>query len=158
MERTEALIVRRATAADVMAISELVPQLVAFGPPPWRDTEQMTKTDHAVIQRAILEQSDDAIVWVGVLDGEVLAFLHARATTDYYTQNVQGHVADIVVADRARGSGIGTRLLEEAERWAREQGFQQLTIAVFERNARALELYERRGFQREIIRLIKPLK
>jgi ribosomal protein S18 acetylase RimI-like enzyme len=158
MERTEALMVRRATAADLVAISELVPQLVASGPPEWRDAEQMTQTDQAVIQKAVLDEGADARVWVGVLSGEVLAFLHARVAIDYYTQNAQGHVADIVVADRARGLGVGTRLLEEAERWARAQGFRQLTIAVFERNTRALELYERRGFHREIIRLIKPLR
>ena len=36
------LTIRKATLADIPAIVELVPQLVAFGPPPWRDATSTT--------------------------------------------------------------------------------------------------------------------
>ncbi len=159
MDSMRTLTIRDATADDLPAILDLVPQLVAFGPPPWRDADQMTRTDLDVIRSAVLADDSDnaARVCVGVENGNVLGFVHMRAAADYYTQDLQGHVADLVVAPAARGLGLGTRLLEAAENWAASRGFRQLTIAVFERNKAALDLYERRGFHREIVRLIKPL-
>ncbi len=151
--------VRQATVEDVDAVIRLVPDLVAFGPPPWRDREQMTQTDSAVIRAAMLDldRRDDGVVFVAALGIEVVGFIHVRGVVEYYSQKAQGHVADLVVAKDAQGFGIGSRLLRQAEDWASIRGFAFLTIAVFERNDDALKLYERRGFQREIVRLIKPL-
>ena len=151
--------IREAAKSDLPNIVALVPELVGFGPPPWRDPAQMIRTDVAVISKAVSSNGahENAVVYVGVLRGRVIAFLHATATVDYYTQTPQAHVADVVVSDEARGAGLGTRLLAAAEEWAKRHGFSQLSIAVFERNAEALKLYQRLGFEREIIRLIKPL-
>lgn len=159
MERKAILSIRRAVAADAVAILDLVPQLVEFGPPAWRDSEQMTRTDTAVIGESIqqMNEAKDLVVFVATLNEQVVAFVHVRAVADYYLRTPQAHVADLVVAPRARGSGIASRLLVQAEQWAKEQGLSQLTISVFERNADALSLYERRGFERETVRLIKPL-
>jgi hypothetical protein len=40
---------RPAAPADRDAVLELVPRLVEFGPPPWRDAAAMTEADRAVI-------------------------------------------------------------------------------------------------------------
>ena len=48
-------------------------------------------------------------------------------------------------------------LIAKAEEWARSQGLDWLTISVFEANGRAAGLYERLGFGRDIVRLVKPL-
>ena len=41
---------------------------------------------------------------------------------------------------------------------ADDLGFDWLTISVFETNGRAAGLYERLGFGRDIVRLVKPLR
>ncbi len=46
-----------------------------------------------------------------------------------------------------RGCGIGTLLLRHLETVARAQGFQTLSIQVFEQNTGALNLYQRLGYQ-----------
>jgi GNAT superfamily N-acetyltransferase len=61
------------------------------------------------------------------------------------------------VAASAEGQGIGKRLLEEGESWARRLDFDWLSISVFAANRRALTLYEAVGFKRDIMRLVKPL-
>ncbi|WP_369333663.1 GNAT family N-acetyltransferase [Corallococcus sicarius] len=43
------------------------------------------------------------------------------------------------------------------EAWAREQGYDRLTLTVFAGNARARAFYERLGFGEETLRLVKPL-
>jgi GNAT superfamily N-acetyltransferase len=55
-------------------------------------------------------------------------------------------VGDVVVAPDARGRGVGTALLAEAEDWARERGHRILTLNVFARNESARRVYERAGF------------
>lgn len=45
-----------------------------------------------------------------------------------------------------RGAGIGTALLDAAERLARQEGLTSLRLSVIDRNPRAEALYKRRGF------------
>jgi len=45
--------VRVATSRDADFVLALVPQLAAFGPPPWRTEQQMIETDTRVISRAL---------------------------------------------------------------------------------------------------------
>jgi GNAT superfamily N-acetyltransferase len=151
--------IRRATVADQNAIFELVPRLVAFGPPEWRDPAAMSATDRKVIGAALQSLSDDPIVLIAVLNDQTVAgFLHLHSVTDYYTERKNGHVADLVVAQALEGRGVARRLLAAAEDWARAQRFDWLTISVFRDNARAARTYELMGFKPEIVRLLKPMR
>jgi GNAT superfamily N-acetyltransferase len=112
--------IRRATVADQGAIFELVPRLVAFGPPEWRDPTAMSATDRKVIGAALQSLSDDPIVLIAVLNDQIVAgFLHLHSVADYYTERKNGHVADLAVAEAYEGRGIGRQLLAAAEDWAR---------------------------------------
>ena len=53
--------------------------------------------------------------------------------------------------------GLGGRLLAAAESDAGEQGAQSLTLHVFAVNERARRLYEKAGFEGELMRYIKEL-
>jgi GNAT superfamily N-acetyltransferase len=149
--------VRRATAADRQPVLALVPLLVGFGPPAWRDPGAMTRTDLDVIAQALQSTSEDPVVHVAELDGALAGFVHVHSLEDYYRRKRHGHVADIVVAPFAQGHGVATELLLQAQRWAIRRCFDWLSISVFERNRHALEIYERQGFGRDILRLVKPL-
>jgi RimJ/RimL family protein N-acetyltransferase len=61
------------------------------------------------------------------------------------------HVADLglMVAQGARGQGIGTALLRAAVEWARGAGIRKLELHVFPWNEPAMRLYEKFGFERE---------
>jgi GNAT superfamily N-acetyltransferase len=151
-------LVRRALPSDTDALRLLIPRLVAFGPPPWRDAKGMTETDLEVISRALRAEGSNPIVYVAEGEaGDLAGFIHLHSATDYYRRRDHGHVADIVVAQAYEGQGLATALLAKAEEWARAQGFDWLTISVFEANGRAAGLYERLGFGRDIVRLVKPL-
>ncbi len=56
------------------------------------------------------------------------------------------YICGMAVDEQHRGAGIGTMLLEEAERTASQLGFAKLSLIVFEQNAGALRLYSRLGF------------
>lgn len=61
------------------------------------------------------------------------------------------HVASIgmAVAPDRRGLGVGSALMTEAIRWAREVGVEKLALSVYPHNATARALYAKFGFQEE---------
>lgn len=152
------MLIRRAGPADTDAILALVPRLsFSFAPPPWREPEAMAATDRDVVAEAIRSTADDPTVFVAEVDGIVAGFVHVRSLEDYYRRCKHGHIADLVVAPAFEGQGIATALLARAEEWARASGYDWITLGVFEQNERAEQLYRRRGFRRDVIRLLKPL-
>jgi GNAT superfamily N-acetyltransferase len=156
---SSALKIRRATPSDEGAVLALVPRLVAFGPPVWRDPAAMSVTDRKVIAAALRSSSDDPIVLVAIAPRDTVAgFLHLHSEIDYYTERKNGHVADLVVAEAYEGKGIGRRLLAQAEDWARARQFEWLTISVFRENSRAARTYAEAGFKEDRVRLLKPLR
>ena len=50
------------------------------------------------------------------------------------------------VAPEARGQGLGRRLLEAVEGWAREAGYGLIGLGVTTTNEAAIRLYERSGY------------
>jgi len=152
------MLIRRASPADTGAILALVPRLAAsFTPPPWREPAAMTATDMDVVAEALRATADDPAVFVADVDGAMAGFVHVRSLEDYYRRRPHGHVADLVVAPAHEGQGIATALLARAEEWSRAQGYDWMTIGVFEENARAERLYQKLGYRRDVIRLLKPL-
>jgi GNAT superfamily N-acetyltransferase len=152
------MLIRRATQADATTIRALVPRLVTtFTPPPWRSTAAMTATDQDVIAEAISSSTADPSIFVAVMDDAVVGFIHVRSLEDYYRRCKHGHVADVVVAETHEGRGVATALLAKAEEWSRDQGYDWMTLGVFEQNAHAERLYQKLGYRRDVIRLLKPL-
>ena len=56
------------------------------------------------------------------------------------------YVCAMAMFPEYRGKGIGTKLLEIAEKQANDEGFKQLSLIVFEQNEGAKRLYERLGY------------
>jgi GNAT superfamily N-acetyltransferase len=150
--------IRPATAGDREFVLGLVPELAAFGPPPWRSVDEMVETDTLVLGRALDGLAADATVLIAEdARGVGLGFIHLTADADYYTRRECGHVSDLVVAAAARGRGVGERLMAAAEEWAAARGYALLTLNVFVGNARARALYERTGFGAETVRYVKTV-
>jgi GNAT superfamily N-acetyltransferase len=151
--------VRPATRDDAGFVLGLVPQLAAFGPPPWRTEQHMIETDTLVISRALQGLSPGATILIAEeAGGTPLGFVHVCGDADYYTRRECGHIADLVVAPEARGRGVGERLIAASEEWARAQGYSLLTLNVFLENTHARTLYERTGFGAETVRYVKELR
>lgn len=80
-------------------------------------------------------------------EGRLLGFLRASTEVPRRRQ----HVALIVIAIRqsAVGQGVGTRLFEAMEAWARQKGLHRLELTVMTHNERAIALYKKMGFEFE---------
>jgi ribosomal protein S18 acetylase RimI-like enzyme len=56
------------------------------------------------------------------------------------------HLSDIAVNPRYQSQGIGSRLMEAAERLVEHRGYERVGLSVALDNVRARRLYERRGY------------
>ena len=76
-------------------------------------------------------------------DPSVEAFLSVEV---YREPDNYIYLDDLSVTERYRGRGIGTRLIREAEAYAKERGIGSILFHVEKSNVSAFRLYERLGF------------
>ena len=120
---------RRATAGDAADLGAL---LGALGYPAAaedvaRRMRGLDKSDQAILV------AEDAGQVVGVAALHRMNVLHADLPVGYITA--------FVVAERARGSGVGKTLLAAAEAWALEAGCGRLTVTSAEHREGAHRFY-----------------
>lgn len=158
MTKNPTVRIRPASSDDREFILSLVPRLVEFGPPPWRDIPEMIKTDREVLTDKLLNQPSDTVFFIAEDEkGIPLGFIHLQAGGDYYNHEKHAHIANIIVASDGEGQGIGRLLMEKGEEWTRSQGYRWLTLSVFAQNQRAREVYERLGYGEDIMKYVKEL-
>jgi len=151
--------IRLAHADDDEFILSLVPRFVAFDLPAWRKRSETLNGIRSDIARHLRELPAASHLYVAENeDAERLGFLHLQTQKDFFTGALNCHISDVVVAPQFDGQGIGSAMLEFAERWAKEHRCKHLTLSVFPANTRAQQLYERHGFGIETLRMAKPVK
>jgi RimJ/RimL family protein N-acetyltransferase len=72
--------------------------------------------------------------------GVVLSFMK------HNTQVGELYIEGIAVVESAQGKGVGSKLFEALDVFAKEERFSTITLEVIDTNSRAITLYERLGF------------
>ena len=100
-------------------------------------------------------RKDDAIVLVAERDGTVVGYAYAGIEPLSWKElrDQAGFVHDLLIADDARESGVGRRLLDAAIDWLREQGMPRVVLWTAAPNDVARRLFERRGFRPTMIEM-----
>ena len=97
-----------------------------------------------------LIQEPDSELLLALQQEEVVGFAALKIMQTPPYACLQPHrycyIFDLVVQKKRRGKGIGTLLLKEAERWARERGAEYMELGVLEANQGAQRLYARCGY------------
>jgi ribosomal protein S18 acetylase RimI-like enzyme len=150
--------IRIARKTDRAFILGLVPRFVAFELPPWRDRDETADGIRRDIEKHLDERLEVSHPFVAETDaGESAGFVHILRTVDFFTGASNCHISDLAVAPGMDGRGIGARLLDFSEEFARGLGCRFITLGVFPGNERARALYERHGYGIELLRMTKPL-
>lgn len=82
-------------------------------------------------------------IYVAEEDGRVVAFLSVEV---HHEQKDYLYLNDFAVAKAYRNKGIGTKLIDAAESYARQKGIPAVLLHVEKTNRSALRLYERSGY------------
>jgi ribosomal protein S18 acetylase RimI-like enzyme len=80
----------------------------------------------------------------------------ARTHHDF-TGQLEASLLSQYVAEAYRNQGLGRRLMETAEEWARQQGLPRISLSVGTHNQLAQNLYKTLGYQVDILRMTKEL-
>ena len=152
-----AFTIRDAVRDDCDTILALMPRLAEFDVPPSRDPKHLWMHDAALLEEW-RDGRADCLVHVAVdADDRVLGFSLVRLRPELLSQEPSAHLEAIATDRRAEGLGIGKALLAAAEAGAKAHGARTMTLHVFAVNRRARAIYERAGYEGELMRYIKPL-
>jgi len=148
--------IRQAEIKDRDFILSLVPRLVEFGPPPWRDPSQIISGEQRALDNALNTSPPKTAIFIAEDDeGSALGFIHLHSSIDFFTLEEHGHISVIAVAASGEGQGVGHTLIEAGEEWARQQGYRLLTLNAFVENHQARRLYQKLGYEEEMIKYLK---
>jgi GNAT superfamily N-acetyltransferase len=145
--------IRLATERDIPAMVGLLGALFAI--------EADFAIDPAVQQRglALLLARGEAAVLVACAGETVVGMASVQLTVSTARGGLSAGIEDVIVAAGHRGTGLGRRLIEAAEAWARAKGAVRLALLADETNAAALDFYDRLGFSRtRLVWLARPLE
>lgn len=148
------LTVRNVTANDFDAVVRLLPRLAdpSFCPP-YYQTQELVDGTSRMLRGALERASADELFLVADDDGVVAGFIWANEKPDYFTQEIAGYIEEIAVT--RDGAGIGTMLMDAAERWSVARGHRYIGLSVRPGNARAKALYDRRAYGIDVEHRVK---
>jgi ribosomal protein S18 acetylase RimI-like enzyme len=89
--------------------------------------------------------------------GAPAGFVLVAKTHNDATGQLEASLLSQYVAEPYRGQGLGHRLMEAAEDWARRQGLPRISLSVGAQNTLGQKLYESLGYQVETLRMSKKL-
>lgn len=90
----------------------------------------------------VLRRMEEGPIWVATFDGRVVG------TVSVVPKGESLYIRGMGLVPAARGRKIGELLLKHAESYAKEHGFKRMFLSTTPFLARAIRLYERRGFER----------
>ena len=128
--------IRRALQKDAPRIAELCGQL---GYP--ASTKQMA----ARVGRVLRDKSGACFLAETAQDG-VIGWVHV-SVTPLLEVELRGELNGLVVDEKARSRGAGARLLDIAERWARQAGCTGMSVRSNVIRERAHGFYLRQGYE-----------
>jgi RimJ/RimL family protein N-acetyltransferase len=142
------IIVRPVTVEDAKAFLELRTQVdletkfMMLEP-----GERQTTIEQERERLVTLLKSNNKQTFVAEDDGQLIGWLWANGG-DFRRNH---HSVHIVIGLRAAytNQGIGTRLFQACEAWARERGLHRLELTVMTHNQLGIALYQKMGFQIE---------
>ncbi len=153
--RVEQMLLRVATPADAVALSRAAATffLDTFGDANRREDMEvyLASAFSQAKQHEELVDADNRI-WLAIAgNGDIAGYAHVRRSATPSGASIsRSHaveIARIYAGQQWQGRGLGASLMDQCVATAREWGGEVLWLGVWERNARAIGFYEKRGFQ-----------
>ena len=155
------ILIRRAEARDLPEIGELGAALMrahyAFDPLRFLDPGD-ADAGYSRFLGSLLDDEGAAII-VAERQRKIVGYVYAAIEPLSWKdlRDECGFIHDLLVADAARGGGIGEALLESAIEWLREQRMPRVVLGTAAQNSRARQLFERHDFRPTMIEMTLEL-
>ncbi|MEN8798925.1 MAG: GNAT family N-acetyltransferase [Flavobacteriaceae bacterium] len=131
--------IREALKEDMARVLELIKELAQFE----KEKDAVELTVHDLVRDGFGERPLFHC-FVADVDGVVegMALVYPRYST---WKGPAIHLEDLIVADRMRGSGLGTALLNKVIKYGHNSGVKRIGWEVLDWNEPAIRFYEKKG-------------
>jgi GNAT superfamily N-acetyltransferase len=104
--------------------------------------------------------SPEGCVFIAEEDGRVVGYVYAALEPLSWKElrGPAGFIHDVAVAEEFRHSGAGTKLLESAIQWLRDQGAPRVILWTAAPNDAARSLFHQLGFRDTMIEMTRELE
>jgi GNAT superfamily N-acetyltransferase len=133
--------IETAVSSDVPSLCQLLDSLFT------QESEFESDSDTQVRGlTSVIENRDVGDILVVRENEKIIAMINILYTVSTALGARVGILEDMVVSSEKRGSGIGSKLLERALEFAKEQGCQRITLLTDHDNEGAHKFYQKHGF------------
>lgn len=108
-----------------------------------------TREDVVKVLANAMKPESRSVLWVAYTDEKAVGFAFGNVCCGLESGGDYLWLNELYVAEEARAHGLGTHLLAEVQRWAKESGCTYLAMVTHPRNERAQNLYKAEGFELE---------
>ena len=137
----EAVNIRKATQNDIDAMASLLYQLFSI-----EEDFTFDETKQKRGLELLIRSTESAVAFVAELEGKVLGMLTAQTNISTAEGKKAAVLEDMIIEKNYRQQGIGKKLMQTMELWAKEQGISRLQLLADKTNAPALLYYEKLGW------------
>ncbi|MGE0076765.1 MAG: GNAT family N-acetyltransferase [Bacteroidales bacterium] len=137
--------IRKATIDDLDSVYSLICDL---------ENQELNIVAFDTIYRFNINSSE-TIYLVAEIDGRVVGFLSIHIQHILHHSNSTCELQELNVFNEYRSLGIGTQLMQEAERIAKELGLEEIELTTKVFRKRAQEFYTRLGFENTHLKFVK---
>ncbi|MHB1083398.1 MAG: GNAT family N-acetyltransferase [Thiobacillus sp.] len=143
--------IRKATHADLNEVCILADQIAllhnakapdVFAPPAGIDRDREFW--------ATCVSPPEGMMWVALSSGSIAGFITAKLTNTHAISFLQPRtickIGTIVVASQYKRRGVGRALMVSVEKWARQEGADEIRLEVFDFNLQAAAFYQALDF------------
>lgn len=98
---------------------------------------------------------DDSAVFVGELEGEIIATGYAliKEAGQQFIYDKYAYLGFMYVSPEHRGKGINEKIIHATSQWAKSKEIHLLKLNVYKDNTSAIKAYEKLGFETELLEM-----
>jgi N-acetylglutamate synthase-like GNAT family acetyltransferase len=137
------VMIRNATRRDAPALVALLEALFSI--------EDDFSVDPAKQHRGIFMMIEACgkhrCIRVAEMEGRVIGMASVQTRISTAEGGIVGFVEDVVIQEKWRGKGVGSKLLHSIDAWARQHGLLRLQLLADKKNLPALQFYRSRGWE-----------
>jgi len=104
--------------------------------------------------------SDDAILYVVELNGELVASGYAKIKPDrvYLKHDRHTYLGFMFVPEKHRGNGYNKLIVDALLKWSKSKNITEIRLDVYDSNPSAIRAYEKAGFKKHMIKMRMDIK
>ena len=158
-----AVVVRKAEGRDSDALGRLGAMLMrthyAFDKQRFLQPHTGVERGYGSFLESFIDSADNR-VFVAEENGAVIGYVYAALEPMSWKElrGPAGFIHDVAVAEEARQSGVGTKLMQTAIDWLRERGAPRVILWTAAPNQTAHTLFRQLGFRDTMIEMTMELK